>query len=306
MVERVTRREFIKKALGMAIAGGTMAASPKILAEERVSELVIARGDSPARTVRAAIEALGGMSRFVKPKTTVLLKPNISFPNSPNWATTTDPEVVRTLAEMCLKAGARRVIIADHPLCDPRRCLERTGISKACADMKGVHVKLLTEERDYRKAEVKGRELKSVEIARLVLKADVIINVPVAKSHSATGVSFSMKNLMGLIWDRVSFHKGDLHRAIAELSLLIKPRLIVLDATRILLTKGPEGPGRVEEMRSVIVGTDPVAVDSYATTMAGWNGRRLSPDQIPYISHAAELKIGEMDLDAIKIREVKA
>ena len=305
MIEKLTRREFIKQTTKIALSGSIMAAYPGLLqADEKSSELIVARRNSPSETVKAAIEAFGGLNRIVKPKDTVLLKPNISFPNPPQWATTTNPELISTVAKLCLEAGARRVIIADHPLRNPQRCLERTGVDEACKDTNDIHIKLLTEDRDYKSVEVNGEELKSVEVARLALKADLIINMPAAKSHSATTVSFSMKNMMGLVWDRVKFHQGNIHQAIAELNTVVKPKLIILDATRLLLTKGPDGPGEVEELNSVIIGTDPVAVDSYAVTLAPWNKRKLEPTDVDYIRIAAKLGLGEMDLGKIAVREV--
>ncbi|MFQ6043395.1 MAG: DUF362 domain-containing protein, partial [Candidatus Poribacteria bacterium] len=248
--------------------------------------------------------AFGGLKQIVNPKDTVLIKPNISFPNPPQWATTTNPELISTVAKLCLEAGARRVIIADHPLRTPEKCLERTGVADVCKGANGIYIKLLQEKRDYKPVDVNGEELKSVEIARLALKADLIINMPVAKSHSATIVSFSMKNMMGLVWDRVKFHQGNLHQAIAELNTFVKPKLIILDATRLLLTRGPEGPGEVKELNSVIIGTDPAAVDSYAVTLARWNNRKLEPEDVDYINIAAKLSIGEIDLGKVVVREV--
>ncbi|HIE30312.1 TPA: DUF362 domain-containing protein [Candidatus Poribacteria bacterium] len=305
MIERITRREFIKQTTKIALASGIVTASSGLLrADEKSSELIVAGRNSPSETVKAAIEAFGGMNRIVKPKDTVLLKPNISFPNPLQWATTTNPELVSTVAKLCLDAGARRVIIADHPLRDPEKCLERTGVAEACKGTNGVHIKLLTGNRDYKPVEVNGEELKSVKLARLALKANLIINLPVAKSHSATTVSFSMKNMMGLIRDRAKFHQGNLHQAIAELNTVVKPVLIILDATRVLLTRGPEGPGEVKELNTVIIGTDPVAVDSYAVTLARWDKRKLEPEDVDYIRIAAKLGLGEMNLGKVVVREV--
>ncbi len=291
----------------MVLAGSTLALSPDFSsANEKSRELIVAKRDSPSETVKAAIDAFGGLGSIIEPNSTVLLKPNISFASPPEWATTTHPEIIRTVAKLCLEAGARRVIIADHPLGrDPQKCIQRNRASEASRDITGAHLKLLVQERDYVSVAVDGEELKTVQVARLALKADHIINIPVAKSHSATVVSFGMKNMMGLVWDRAVFHQGNLHQAIAELNTLIKPQLVILDASRVLLTRGPTGPGEVKELNSVIIGTDPVAVDSYAVTFAPWNKRgRLQPHDVDYIRIAAQLGLGEMDLNKITAKEV--
>ncbi len=110
--------------------------------------------------------------------------------------------------------------------------------------------------------------------------------------------------MMGLVWDRVKFHQGNIHQAVAELNTVVKSKLIILDATRILLTRGPDGPGGTKNLNSVIIGTDPVAVDSYAVNLARWNKRKLEPEDVDYIRIAAKLGLGEMDLGKVAVREV--
>jgi uncharacterized protein (DUF362 family) len=128
--------------------------------------------------------------------------------------------------------------------------LQKTGIKEALKGLKGVALLLVEQQRFFTEVEVpEGKELSKVEVAKEVTKSDVIINLPCAKSHSATGVSFGIKNLMGLIWDRSYLHRStDLNQSIAELSTVIKPRLTILDATRALVTGGPGGPGKVKEL----------------------------------------------------------
>src|SRR4030043_1007403 len=96
-----------------------------------------------------------------------------------------------------------------------------------------------------------------------VLDDSVLINIPVAKSHSTTGVSLGMKGLMGLIWERESFHSQfNINQALADLATVIKPRLTILDATRALVSGGPGGPGEVRKTNLVIAGVEPRAVAS--------------------------------------------
>ncbi len=112
-----------------------------------------------------------------------------------------------------------------------------------------------------------GKVLHSVEVVKELLKTDILINVPVAKSHNAAGVSLGMKNLMGLVWDREAFHERfDLNVGIVDSSRLIRPNLIIIDATRALITSGPSGPGKVVSLKTIMAGIDPVAVDSYTVS----------------------------------------
>jgi len=146
--------------------------------------------------------------------------------------------------------------------------------------------------------------LLSVKVAKAVLQADKLINLPTAKSHSATGVSLGLKNLMGLIWERSSLHSMNLHRAIAELSLVIRPDLTIVDATRALTSGGPGGPGKTVELNTVVAGADVVAVDSYTVGLTPWYNRAYTGKSVKYIAAAAELGLGEIDPEKMTIKEI--
>jgi uncharacterized protein (DUF362 family) len=146
----------------------------------------------------------------------------------------------------------------------------------------------------------KGKLIDGASVVKRVLDADVLINVPVTKVHSAAGVTLSMKNLMGVIWNRQAWHASlDLEQCIADFSTAVRPTLIVLDAVRALTTNGPKGPGKVAEFGEIIAGVDPVAVDAYGARLLG-----KRPDEIGHIAKAAALGIGKMDLDALTIKTV--
>jgi uncharacterized protein (DUF362 family) len=138
-----------------------------------------------------------------------------------------------------------------------------------------------------------------------VLEADKFINLPTAKSHSATGVSLGMKGLMGLIWDRGALHQMNLHQAIADLATVIRPDLTIIDATRAMTSGGPGGPGKTVQLDTVIAGTDPVAVDSYAVGITQWYNKSFSGKSVKYIVAASELGLGEIDTAKMQIKEVK-
>ena len=266
-------------------------------------DLAVIEG-SPQASVSRAFQLLGGVGTFIKPNTTVLLKPNASFPNPEKWGSTTSPGVIKAVAEVALKAGARRVIIADNTMRDGDLCFEKTGLTTAFEGMSRVSLIPLQRESYYADVPVDGKALKSVQIAKLIQRADILINLPCAKSHNATDVSFALKNLMGLIWDRSYFHSGtDLHMAIAELATVIRPQLTILDATRALVTGGPTGPGKVQELHTIVAGTDSLAVDSYGVNLTQWNNRSSSVASIKHLAYAADLGIGRSDLKSLNIHK---
>ncbi len=301
----MTRREFLKTA-GVGLAMG-MAGRPDWLPAKEDYDLVVISG-SPAAATKKALETMGGISRFVKKGQRVVLKPNMSFANPPDRASTTHPAVVVTVARACLEAGAQRVMVLDYPLRKGELCLERSGMLDAFQSLKGVHVLALEERKFYREIKVpRGKIFDRVEVMKEVLESDVLISIPQAKSHSATGVSLGLKGLMGVIWDRYSFHsKYDIDQAIADLATVIKPQLTILDATRALVSGGPGGPGEVAKPNLIIAGTDPVAVDSYAVGVSPWYGQNFKGRQVKHLLAAQQRGLGKIDVEQLRILKEKA
>jgi uncharacterized protein (DUF362 family) len=145
-------------------------------------------------------------------------------------------------------------------------------------------------------------KLKTALVHSLVLDSDVLLNVPVLKHHSGTGMTAAMKNLMGVIWDRGFYHQNNIHQAIADFLTLRKPTLNILDAYHPMVRNGPRGKtvDDVFEMRSLLASVDPVALDTAAAKMLG-----LDPAKIDYIRIGDEMKLGTMDLEAVDIRRIK-
>ncbi|NWF91218.1 MAG: DUF362 domain-containing protein [Ignavibacteriaceae bacterium] len=285
-------------------AGARVAdASPAIAdAPGAAPDLVVAKGP-PKEATHRALDALGGIGRFVHPGETVVLKPNAGFDAPPVWGATTHPEIVSAVVEACLDAGARRVLVLDHTLHPAERCFARSGIAEAVAHFPKAKLVSLDDRAAYAEVLVPmGRALRKTEIPIAVAKAEVLINIPAAKAHSATRVSLGLKNLMGLVWDRHVFHQQiDLEQGIADLATVLRPALTLLSAVTILKTGGPAGPGETEPFGGVIAGTDPVAVDAYGVTLSTWNRETLRPEQVGYIRHAAEHGLGTWKLDQMRV-----
>ncbi len=264
--------------------------------------LAIASGGSVERRVRAAVDALGGMGRFVEQGGTVVIKPNVAWQRSPEQAGTTNPHVVAELIRLCKRHGAARVIVAEHMIdVPPRLNWDITGIGAVVAAA-GAQAIAAQDQRGYVKMRVPhGKVLTSDDVIREIVEADVFINVPVAKVHGGSVITASMKNLMGAIWDRQYWHQAGLHECIADLSTALRPDLIILDANRVLLTNGPKGPGETKDVGEVVAGFDPVAIDAYAATLL-----RLQPEQVPHLELAHKAGVGEMDLGKVRMKHVQA
>ena len=300
----ISRRQFLKYQLTSAawIAGTSMLFPHRVMAES-TPDIAVTTGD-PEAAVRKAVDMLGGMNTFVKSGDRVVIKPNMSFASGPESAANTHPEVVRTIAEMCLDADARRVLVLDNPLAPAEQCLEQSGIRDACRDLDQDMVHMVSSSGRFTEVTIEGAQtLSKTDVMREVLNADVLIAAPVAKSHAGAGVSLSMKGMMGLIYNRRIMHRLDLHTAIADLASLLTADLTVIDATRVLSTGGPGGPGKVLTPDTIIASRDMVAADAYAISAFEWYGRSYSPDQVKHVRLAHERGLGRMDIENLSVQK---
>jgi uncharacterized protein (DUF362 family) len=310
MSDRLTRRDFIKGLAatgagiyGMQLAGGAvmpvradadvqLAVAQGDLAKEADSELI-------KRVTRAAVDALGGMSKFVSEKSVVLVKPNIGWNRAPQQAANTNPYVVEAVVEMCREAGAKKVKVLDHTINPARMTYARSGIKDAVKRAKGSME--FTDERKFKDKSIpEGQILKSWPVYEEALDVDVLINLPIAKHHSLTKLTLGIKNYMGLIQRREEVHTR-IDQKLADLATVIKPHLIIMDAYRVLTAHGPNGgtPRDIKLAGQVIAGTDPVAVDSYAATLFGLKG-----EDVGYIKASHDMGLGEVDLEKVGIQNV--
>lgn len=288
------RRRFLKfAALSSLFAQGVLrqafASSGPVVA--------VAEDHDHAKATRAAIAALGGMKRFVRPGSVVVVKPNMGWDRSPEQGANTSPEVMRAVVEECLKAGAKKVKVFDNTCNDPRRCYVNSGIEAALKDMRNVEVKHIESER-FKKVRLNGRVLSEWELYDEALNADVFINVPVAKHHGLSKVTLGLKNVMGIMGgNRGAIHRN-IDQALADVNAAFKSHLTIIDATRILTAHGPQGGNLadVKTLHKVIASADIVAADSYAAGLFG-----LKPADVPVIAAAGRRGIGEMNLSRIKV-----
>ncbi|TWH47148.1 DUF362 domain-containing protein [Sporomusa sp. KB1] len=261
-------------------------------------KLIISEGTDPNSLIEKGFAALGGIGALVRSGATVVLKPNFSVARKPEEAATTNPQLVAAVVKQCLAAGAKEVKVLDYPFQSPAVCLVNSGIKEA-VEAVGGKAYAINAQSFYTQVDTGGKILKSVLFSKDVLSADVFINFPILKHHSITKLTLGLKNMMGLVWDRGYFHKTDLTQGIAELTAFHKPHLTIVDATRGIIDNGPTGPGTIREWNQVIFGVDPVAVDTYAATLFG-----IKPTEIEYVTAAAQLGVGEMDLQKLTVVKV--
>jgi uncharacterized protein (DUF362 family) len=308
MKERISRREFLGKFAG--VAAGSLAV-PHFLrtaatAAPSLPDVLVVKNGSPAEMVRKVIDRFGGIGSLVKKGSKVVLKPNMSWALPPTQSGNTHPEVAKTVAELVMKAGPKEVVALDHPL--RRGAFEISGVKAALEEVKGVKVLQTDEESFYKEVSIPGaKALKNpILVSTDILEADAIINLPNAKSHGSATVTFGMKNWMGIVYDRRTFHRLGLTEPIAEISSLVKPVLTIVDATRIMAYGGPNNgnPAATRKLDMLIAGKDQVAVDAYTVGIADWQNRKRKPNDIGHIRYAAEIGVGRIDLENLKIEVI--
>jgi uncharacterized protein (DUF362 family) len=269
--------------------------------------LAVARGsDDPAKLVKAAVDAVGGMQRFVRTGDLVVVKPNIGWNRTPEQAANTNPFVVEAVVEMCVAAGAKKVKVFDSPCNPARRTYKMSGIEDA-AERAGADV-VFMDERKFKDVPIQnGVDLRSWNMYTEAFETDVLINVPILKHHSMARVTMGMKNLMGLLGgNRSAIHPG-FDQKLADINTVLVPHLTIIDAFRVLKAHGPNSgtPDDVEMTRQVIVGTDPVAVDSYGAELFGRvTGQDLAGADLGYIRIGHEMGLGEIDLGKVEVQEI--
>ena len=280
---------------------------PALLKDTRFAELAIAKGTpqpesappSPESLVRKAMDAMGGMGRFVSRGDVVVVKPNIGWDRMPVHAANTNPDVVAAVVNLAYDAGAKRVIVADGSCNDPQRCFQRSGIwNKAYAAHAEV---VLPAEHRYRTMRLKGDVLDEWPVFTTLVDADKVINVPVAKHHNLAKFTAAMKNWYGVLGGRRNRLHQNIDTSIADLATFMRPSLTIIDATRVLLRNGPQG-GNIDdtrEMHTVIASVDQVAADAYACTLIGQHR-----DNLGYLDMAHQRGIGTKYWENLRVREV--
>lgn len=254
-------------------------------------------GSDRRKTVRRALEALGGIGSFIAKGDRVVLKVNAAFASPASLSATTHPDLVAEVTELCLRAGAASVIVTDNPINDPPSCFALTGIGKA-AENAGARVILPTSSAFQPATLTGGRLIRNWPLLYDPLRtATKLIGLSPVKDHHRSGASLAMKNWYGLLGGRRNIFHQDIHSIILELAMMVRPTLVILDGTATMATNGPTG-GSLEDLRAtntMIVSTDQVAADAFGATLLGKQAAELR-----FVTQAAAAGLGTADYESLK------
>jgi uncharacterized protein (DUF362 family) len=255
----------------------------------------IAHGASVDTAVRAAIDTIGGISRFIHTGDVVVIKPNVAFERAAVLGATTNPEVLKALIHIVREAGAREVRVADNPIESPESCFLRSGIRQAAIDA-GARVYLPTPAA-FETLHVPGA--KWIENWPFFWNpfrgADKVIGVAPVKDHNLCGASMTTKNWYGLLGGRRNQFHQDIHGIITDLALMMKPTFVLLDGIRVLFRSGPTGGSLADvmEANTIVASTDSLAADAF-----GWDNllSRKAQDRPAYFTQVAAKGLGNRHL----------
>lgn len=259
----------------------------------------IVKEDHVERQVRKAIELIGGMDKFVKPGCKVLMKPNMTGPAPYTKGVTTNPAVLDVLMKLAWEAGAARVDVGDGTgsiHIGSIEVMERCGIGETTRKNHGEIVDLNLGET----VEIpvsNGFVLESVKVNKKYFDYDVVVNIPVLKTHFITEVSLGIKNMKGCIppGEKRRFHDIGVNKAVADLGAVIAADLTVMDGTVASEGLGPK-EGRPVNFKTVLAGDNTLAVDMVSAEIMGF-----APMEIEHIRLAAKHHIGPGDPSEIEI-----
>jgi uncharacterized protein (DUF362 family) len=266
-------------------------------------------GDSYFDNTILAVEQIGGMRQFVSEGSRVAVLAN---PQRNNPGAFTRPAVVAAIVRMCREAGAEQVACLSW---QPEQNWENTGIAQAVSD-EGADLVIvdLRDESLFNPVPIpRGVALKEARLMAELANYDVLIDVPITKDHAGNKFTGTLKNFMGLNSPQSNqfFHQENwttdigaithLEQCIADLNTVITPDLCVVDATELITTNGPFGPGELVRPQKIVAGTDRVAIDAYCCTLWG-----LTPRDVIAINKAFEHGLGEIDLNKVQIKTIQA
>jgi uncharacterized protein (DUF362 family) len=320
MSERaMTRRSFVA-----STASGALAVSlgrPSAFADD-VPELVVTQGPDGERNARAAVAALGGIQRYVKPGQVVGMLPNVQGDHP---GCSADLGVIKAVAGLCHEAGAKEIrclswlpqTLWDHPRARfIREPLQAAGVKLALVPL-GPPPAKRGDPPPPEPPEVaaqwqafdvpKGVALTKVRIFKALFECDVLISLPVFKDHVGSRFTGVLKNYMGTSHpgDNEKFHPSfqgadlaHMEQCIADLNTVVRrAELCVVSAMVCLKTNGPFGPGETITPSRVVAGSDPVALDCYGAGILGLDGA-----QIGMVREAAKHGLGQIDLAKVKVK----
>jgi len=299
-MQKINRREFVKTG---AIGSAALAAAPHLARAETTpeTEVWVFTGPNNRALMTACMETLFANGGFGPNAKTVALKVNAAWERTPEQAANTHPELVDVFLEKAIASGVK-VVMPEMPCHRAEKSFTASGLQAVADKHKVKMIDLATAKNAFIEVNIpNGKTLTKEKVGREFLEADAVVNMPIAKHHGGGKLTICMKNWMGAVEGRKLWHARGLHQCIADFSSFMKPTWAIVDATRCMTTKGPQGPS--EDMiypQQIILSKDQVAADTVAALL--FHDDPLA--EINYLRIARDMGIGETDIHNMNIHRI--
>ncbi len=255
--------------------------------------------------VLRAIQMAGGLEEQIKADTRVLVKPNIGGPNPSGSGAVTDARVTRAVAKFAMDCGARSVVIGEGAGAgydfsgsnSTEECFRVSGTQRVAAEL-GVELRNLNTERPVDVPLSESYVMNPVRIARTAYESDLIISVPVFKTHRRTITTLSLKNMKGVMpgAEKRNTHRLGLDLGIADLVTACPPRYVVADGI-VGLGGTWYYPEDSVSLGLIMASKDPIAADTVGTAVMGFD-----PNRVMHLKYYAQRLGRAVDLEAVDVQ----
>ena len=247
------------------------------------NKIYVSYGDNPQEMIFDLLSSIK-IENFINKDALIGIKPNLVVAKPSTSGATTSPELLEGVIGYLNSKGFKNIAVLEGSWVGDKtsRAFEICGYTKIA---KSLDIPLIDLQKDtYKTCSVEGMEL---NICDKVLKLDYLINMPVLKGHCQTKITCALKNMKGCIPNKEKrrFHAMGLHKPIAYLNKAVKSDLIIVDG--LIGDLNYEEGGNPVKMDRIIVGFDPVLIDSYAASLMGYD-----PEEISYIKIAESIGVG--------------
>lgn len=260
----------------------------------KVSKVVV--GKDLKEAIVKAVDGVGGLIKFIKTGDVVFLKPN--FNTADPFPASTDLAFLETVSDLIYDHGAKLTIIGESSTVtlNSRKVMEKIGVFALQEKKRPPRIYVLEEEKWAKRKIPNGKYLKSAHISELINRVDKLIFLPCLKTHEYAQFTGSLKLSMGLMkpYQRFPMHMRNLQEKIAELSTLFNPALIIMDARKCFINRGPS-EGELREPNLIMASSNRVDIDVEGIKIIqSYKGNSLSgidPLKLPQIKRAMDLSV---------------
>lgn len=249
-------------------------------------------------SILEAVDGVGGFDQFIKRGETILLKPNFNtadpFPGS------TDPEFLRAVVDLFYENGAGKVIVGGSStfMADTRKVMGKLRVFYLEKGTPPAEVVVFDEQKWIKKKVPGGKHLKNIYLPKILEEVDKLILLPCLKTHFLAKFTGALKLSVGFVkpTQRLKLHVHDLQEKIAELNKLINPKLIIMDARKIFINKGPAS-GEIREPNIILASQSRVDIDiegvKIIKSFKGNSLRDVKPEELLQIKTAIDIGIDQ-------------